>query len=58
MGRKPDAEAKVVLLYSGGGLAATPPLRGKAPTSSVFFGTALFVLGFVSLSEGGFLCAP
>jgi len=54
MGRKPDAVAKSY--YSGGGGAgagaSSPRAARKAPPSPVFLGTALFVLGFVSLFTG------
>ncbi|OEL16665.1 Uncharacterized protein BAE44_0022318 [Dichanthelium oligosanthes] len=51
MGRKPDAVAKP---YHSGGSAGTSSPRAprKAPSSPVFLGTALFVLGFVSLFTG------
>jgi len=49
MGRKPDAVAKPH--YSAGG-ASSPRAARKAPPSPVFLGTALFVLGFVSLFTG------
>nr|CAB3487862.1 unnamed protein product [Digitaria exilis] len=51
MGRKPDAQAKPY--YSGGGPGASSPRAArKTPRSPVFLGTALFVLGFVSLFTG------
>ncbi|CAD6260066.1 unnamed protein product [Miscanthus lutarioriparius] len=50
MGRKPDAVAKSY--YSGGAGASSPRAARKAPPSPVFLGTALFVLGFVSLFTG------
>ncbi|PVH35677.1 hypothetical protein PAHAL_7G244200 [Panicum hallii] len=50
MGRKPDPVAKPH--HSGGGGASSPRAARKAPPSPVFLGTALFVLGFVSLFTG------
>ena len=55
MGRKPDAVAKPhysAAAAAGGGGASSPRTARKAPPSPVFLGTALFVLGFVSLFTG------
>ncbi|TVU01424.1 hypothetical protein EJB05_53137 [Eragrostis curvula] len=51
MGRKPDAATKFGGGGGGGGAASPRPAR-RAPPSPVFLGTALFVLGFVSLFTG------
>ena len=52
MGRKPDAAAKSYYSGGGGAGASSPRAARKAPPSPVFLGTALFVLGFVSLFTG------
>lgn len=49
MGRKTDAVAKP---HCSGAGASSPRAARKAPSSPVFLGTALFVLGFVSLLTG------
>lgn len=52
MGRKPDAVVKPHFSGSVGAGASSPRAARKAPPSPVFLGTALFVLGFVSLFTG------
>ncbi|NP_001152142.2 growth regulator like protein [Zea mays] len=52
MGRKPDAVAKSYHSGGGGAAASSPRAARKASPSPVFLGTALFVLGFVSLFTG------
>ncbi|KAK3141866.1 hypothetical protein QOZ80_4BG0339260 [Eleusine coracana subsp. coracana] len=55
MGRKPDAAGKPHYSFGGGGGgagAASPRAARRAPPSPVFLGTALFLLGFVSLFTG------